>query len=111
MIDIARSALRNNARLGVTGALFFDGSQFYQVLEGEDTVIACLYDTIRADPRHTDVQLVYYRTLPDRRFGDWSMKFIDGTRRRDLAPVFDHAAVVHPEATAQDSRIAALAAA
>lgn len=111
MLDIARASLRNNARLGVTGALFFDGRQFYQVLEGDDTIIACLYDTIRADPRHTDVQLVYYRKLPERRFADWSMKFVDGTRRRDLAPVFDHAVAVPSEATLQDRRIEALLAA
>jgi len=111
MLDIARVALRKNEQLGVSGALYFDGKRFFQVLEGEDTIIACLFDTIRADPRHTDVQLVYYRSLPERRFGDWSMKFIDGTSRRDLAPIFDNRAAVHPEDTAQDDRIAALLAA
>jgi hypothetical protein len=111
MLDIARAALRNNKRLGVTGALFFDGKQFYQVLEGEDTVIACLFDNIRADRRHTDVQLVYYRSIPERRFGDWSMKFVDGTRRGDLAPIFDYRAAVHPGSSAQDTRIEALLAA
>ena len=111
MLDIARASLRNNERLGVTGALFFDGRHFYQVLEGDEPVLACLFDTIRADPRHTDVQLVYYRRLSERRFGDWAMKFVDGTHRRDLAELFTAPGGRSEAEAAEDHRIEALLAA
>ena len=88
MLEIARASLRNNSRLGVTGALYFDGLRFYQVLEGDENVLACLFDTIRADPRHFDVQCVYHTPTPQRRFGDWSMKFVDGTSQPELATLF-----------------------
>ena len=111
MLDIARACLRNNPRLGVTGALYFDGRQFYQVLEGDETVLACLFDAIRSDPRHTDVKMVYRRPIRERRFGDWSMKFIDGSGDPELRPHFDYAEAVKPELHAQDARIEALTAA
>ena len=111
MLDIARACLRNNPRLGVTGALYFDGHQFYQVLEGDETVLACLFDTIRNDPRHTDVTLVFRKPIAQRRFTDWSMKFVDGTGMPDLRHRFDYSEAVTPELHAQDARIDALMAA
>lgn len=111
MLMIARTSLRNNGRLGVTGALYFDGLQFFQVLEGEQGTVACLFDTIRADPRHCDVTMVGCRTILQRRFSGWAMKFIDGTDRRDLRPVFDYRASIRADAVSQQVRIDALLAA
>lgn len=111
MLDIARACLRNNPRLGVTGALYFDGRHFYQVLEGDETVLACLFDTIRSDPRHADVKLVYRKPIAQRRFTDWSMKFVDGSDMPAMRPQFDYTEAVKPELHAQDARIEALIAA
>jgi hypothetical protein len=111
MLAIARTSLRNNARLGVTGALYFDGMQFFQVLEGEEGTVACLFDAIRADARHCDVKTVARRPILQRRFAGWPMKFIDGTDRRDLRPVFDYRASIGADNAAQQVRIDALLAA
>lgn len=108
MLEVLRACMRNNARLGVTGALYYDGRQFYQVLEGDDTVIACLYDTIRNDPRHTDVQLLLRQPITQRRFDGWSMKFVDGSGRTDLQSDFEYPEATHPELHAQDPRLEAL---
>lgn len=111
MLAIARAALRNNPRLGVTGALYFDGHHFFQVLEGEDTALACLFDTIRADPRHMNVRLVHRGPITERRFENWSMKFVDGTGRRDLSRLFEVAGDAAPVVQADEARIEALLAA
>jgi hypothetical protein len=111
MLEIARQSLRNNARLGITGALYFDGKQFFQVLEGSDAAIAVVFDAIRADSRHCDVQVVCHGPIEQRLFSDWSMKFIDGQTHRELANAFRYEQAVQPGWAAQQSRIEALAAA
>jgi hypothetical protein len=111
MLEIARQSLRNNGRLGITGALYFDGSQFFQVLEGSDPALAVVFDAIRKDPRHCDVQVVCHGPIEQRLFSDWSMKFVDGQTHRDLANAFRYEQVVQHGCDAQHSRIEALAAA
>jgi hypothetical protein len=44
-----------NARLGITGVLFYDGSDFIQVLEGGEGEVQYLYGALVSDPRHRDV--------------------------------------------------------
>lgn len=85
---LVETCRRNNARLGVTGALYFDGRQFFQIIEGDEAVVACLFDMIRRDPRHTDVQIVSRGPIDRRAFGSWSMKIVDGVRKPHLAPRF-----------------------
>jgi hypothetical protein len=108
MLDIARSSLRNNARLGVTGALYFDGTLFFQVLEGDEAVLAVLFDTIRNDPRHCDVEMVCHKPLTERQFPNWSMKFVEGQCSKTLARQFRYENLVQHGCDAQSERIAAL---
>jgi hypothetical protein len=82
------ACLRNNARLGVTGALYFDGRQFFQVLEGDEAVVACLFDDIRKDPRHTDVKIVTRGPIAQRAFAGWTMKIVDGVARPQVGRRF-----------------------
>ena len=78
IIAIARASMRNNAALGLTGALYYDDNQFYQVLEGEKDAVRAMFDIIRADNRHCDVVVLQETMIDKRRFPEWSMKFIDG---------------------------------
>lgn len=64
-----------NARLGVTGLLLYKHGSFMQALEGEEDTVRDLYEIIRADPRHHDVQTVLAITVSQRQFPDWSMGF------------------------------------
>ena len=111
MLDIARTCLARNPALGVTGALYFDGEQFYQVLEGEEATVTDLYACICRDPRHGGVQTLWDGPIQRRRFGAWSMKFVDGSgRAAPLRGRFAYAEVLrHRGAAAQTARIAALA--
>jgi hypothetical protein len=103
MLDIARASLRNNARTGVTGALYFDGASFFQVIEGEAAAVDALFATILRDARHTGVRVLDLRQVSRRRFAGWDMKFVDGAARPDLRERFGYDALTHapPEALAR----------
>jgi hypothetical protein len=55
ILDIARIAERRNSALGVSGQLLFAADCYLQFLEGEATALAGLWESIRADPRHSIV--------------------------------------------------------
>ena len=62
-----------NPRQGVTGVLCFSSGIFMQVLEGCRMAVNALYNKIVSDPRHTDVVLLDYAEIRERRFAGWSM--------------------------------------
>lgn len=64
-----------NARLGITGVLFYDGSDFIQVLEGGEGEVQYLYGALVSDPRHRDVTLLSQMVIDQREFGNWAMAF------------------------------------
>jgi hypothetical protein len=74
--DILSAARRNNARLGVTGALLFDSGAFLQLLEGGGDAVTEVFLRISTDPRHEEVRLLGFRDMPCRRCPDWSMQHV-----------------------------------
>ncbi len=72
---ILASARRNNAALGITGALLFNGACFAQVLEGPLQAVESLFETIQQDARHGDVTLLESGYVDHRDFPEWSMAF------------------------------------
>ena len=74
MLDalVQTSSARNTA-VGITGMLWFDGSQFAQVLEGEHDPVSETIERIAKDYRHTDLAIVLDREISRRAFGDWGM--------------------------------------
>ena len=109
MLDLARACLTRNPALGLTGALYFDGVQFYQVLEGNPDSLEAMYATIAADPRHSAVQRLWDGPIARRRFADWAMKFVEGGCRSVCGTgVFDYADAL-ASGRDQDARIAELA--
>jgi hypothetical protein len=67
---------------GITGVLCAHehGNGFLQVLEGSRDAINRLYNRIVADSRHTDVVLLDYQEIEQRRFASWRMGKIDLSR-------------------------------
>jgi hypothetical protein len=109
MDEIESASLRNNGRLGVTGALYYDGERFFQVLEGQETAVALLYDRIRKDSRHESVELVCRHPIAHRMFALWSMKFVNGVDNPQLRATFAAAAALSsPSGNSRDPRIEAL---
>jgi hypothetical protein len=73
---ILQSARRNNAPLGITGALLFNSGIFAQVLEGPRHVIERTFECIQRDQRHADAHVLAFEAIPERRFPSWSMAFV-----------------------------------
>ncbi|HMN20277.1 MAG TPA: BLUF domain-containing protein [Ottowia sp.] len=74
---ILETARRHNHEHGVTGILVYGGGIFMQAIEGGRQVISDLYGTIGRDPRHTDLLLLHYEEILERRFGGWTMGLVD----------------------------------
>ncbi|MEO5661183.1 MAG: BLUF domain-containing protein [Polaromonas sp.] len=57
--EIVRAARLKNERLQIKSLIVFDGWRFCQYLEGNQAVVSGLFERICADPRHTDVRLLF----------------------------------------------------
>ncbi|MCA3253123.1 MAG: BLUF domain-containing protein [Pseudomonadota bacterium] len=80
LLTILRKSKANNQPLGVTGVLCFSEGIFMQVLEGGRGPVNRLYNRIAADSRHTDVELLCYQEIGERRFAGWSMGQVNMSR-------------------------------
>lgn len=109
ILDIARSSMRNNRDLALTGALYFDDHQFFQVLEGGEAAVRRMVERIAADRRHTEVVVLREGPVAARRFENWSMKFVDGVWVPDSRHVFDYDALRAATGDALDARLSDLA--
>jgi hypothetical protein len=72
LLEQCRSA---NAAANVTGMLLYERGSFFQILEGEPSVVAALYAKIIKDPRHTHTKKIIEEPIPRRAFGEWTMGF------------------------------------
>ena len=80
LVTILRQSKGHNPTIGVTGVLCFSGGIFLQVLEGGRSAVNRLYNRIAADPRHTDVEVLLYEEIGERRFASWSMGQVNMSR-------------------------------
>ncbi|MBE7198978.1 MAG: BLUF domain-containing protein [Parafilimonas terrae] len=74
--QILESSRRNNRRVGVTGALMFNGGAFAQVLEGPQRAVEDTFERIQRDIRHGDVTVLECGPVEARGFDSWSMAFV-----------------------------------
>lgn len=74
--SILDASRRNNALVGVTGALMFSGGYFIQVLEGAEEAVEATFERIQQDPRHGNVQLVAFEPVDEPSFRNWSMAYV-----------------------------------
>jgi hypothetical protein len=77
---ILRKSKANNPAHGITGVLCFSEGIFLQVLEGGRSAVNQLYDRIATDARHTQVELMVYEEIGERRFAGWSMGQVNLSR-------------------------------
>ena len=74
MIDgIIAQSRKNNPDAGITGLLCHSGNVFMQVLEGGRAAVNATFARIVRDTRHSDVQLLLYEEIAERRFAGWTM--------------------------------------
>jgi hypothetical protein len=85
---ILATSRRNNGARNVTGLLLYNGRNFLQLLEGEESELVSLMVRISHDPRHTGISMIDRRTVPARVCPDWAMQRIQIAdnieRRREL---------------------------
>jgi hypothetical protein len=72
--SILATSARNNPERGITGLLLFNGRNFLQLLEGEESEVAGLMERITQDPRHSGVSVLDRRAIAERACPDWAMK-------------------------------------
>ena len=80
LLAILRKSKANNPGQGVTGVLCFSEGTFLQVLEGGRSAVNKLYNRIASDNRHTQVELLSYEEIGERRFAGWSMGQVNMAR-------------------------------
>jgi hypothetical protein len=74
---ILAQARNGNARSGITGLLIFDGLHFLQHLEGPPPQVQQLATRIFADPRHTQLHVIYQGPLAMRRCRGFEMGYAE----------------------------------
>ena len=79
ILDILNVSRKNNSQKNITGILVYQKKtwEFMQILEGEKEVIFDLLETIKDDPRHTSLDLVFDQETEERTFKNWSMAFAE----------------------------------
>lgn len=80
LLNILRQCKARNPEHGITGVLCYSDGIFLQVLEGGRSAVNALYNRIVADERHTQVELMSYAEIGERRFAGWSMGQVNMAR-------------------------------
>ena len=75
---IGHGAEQRNAQLGITGLLCHQDGQFVQLLEGPQSSVDLVMEKIVIDSRHSDIEIIQRRDLPEREFADWAMAIVCG---------------------------------
>lgn len=80
LFAILKKSKANNPKQGITGVLCFSEGIFLQALEGGRSAVNQLYGRIVSDTRHTNVELLCYDEIGERRFAGWSMGQVNVAR-------------------------------
>lgn len=73
--DLVAGCRTKNRKLGLTGILLHEHGRFIQALEGPEYMVRELMQTIAADPRHEQIEVLAEDETEARRFPDWSMGY------------------------------------
>ena len=93
LLSAAKSSLQ-----GITGCLWFGATRFVQVLEGEAAAIDSLFESIRRDFRHYDVQCCRREAVEQRSFAAWTMASIEGDESEGVSRILTGFGVASPAA-------------
>lgn len=75
--EMVAAANSKNRQADVTGILLFNGTHFFQLLEGPVENVTAIYQQICHDPRHHNVVELLSDHGPTRRFGNVGMELFD----------------------------------
>ena len=80
--DMVAAANCRNRQFDVTGILLFNGTHFFQLLEGPAENVKEIYELICRDPRHHNVVELLSDHGPSRRFGNVAVEILDRDKTR-----------------------------
>jgi hypothetical protein len=66
----------NNKKAEITGVLCQGSGIYMQVIEGRRSAINALYSRIISDKRHSQIELLSFEEVNQRRYGHWSMALV-----------------------------------
>jgi EAL domain-containing protein (putative c-di-GMP-specific phosphodiesterase class I) len=75
--NLLLKANKNNELNEVTGILLFNGTHFFQLLEGPEQAVKTIYDHICLDKRHHNLVELMRDYAPSRHFGNAGMELFD----------------------------------
>jgi hypothetical protein len=76
LVELLAISRRNNAALGITGALLHHDRQFVQILEGPDAEVRRMFERIRQDSRHGAIGTVDSALVDERIFAGFTMGWV-----------------------------------
>ena len=71
VVEIMALTERNNVKKEMTGCLLFYQNVFFQLIEGPRKEVLCLYNKIKNDKRHRDIDIIWKGAKPKRNFTSW----------------------------------------
>lgn len=75
LADILKKSVQNNQRHDITGLLLYSKATFMQAIEGETDKIDALFEIIKSDPRHRDIEEHLRTQIRERAFSKWHMGY------------------------------------
>jgi len=107
--DILETSRSHNPASGITGILCYSGDVFIQVLEGGRDEVCDLYNAIVRDGRHTNVRLLVFEEIRERKFCNWTMGHVDLNKvNPGLLLKYHERAVLNPFQTSGSATMALL---
>lgn len=83
---LAADADARNRRLEISGVLLFNGTNFLQILEGDEAAVGALLERIGRDTRHSGLIVMARSMVPARTFLDLGMRLWTAAPPEGLMP-------------------------
>lgn len=107
--SILEESRSHNVPHGITGMLCYSDDLFIQVLEGSRKNVSDVYNRIVKDKRHSDIQLLIFEEIAERRFANWTMGQVNLARvNPSLLLKYSETPVINPFACSGRATLALL---
>ena len=80
LAELLRLAQERNHAERITGLLIYDQGYFFQWLEGPEAPLFRIWNSVRRDHRHREIEILREQTLQERFFASWDMRLARRTR-------------------------------
>ena len=75
-----------NSKADLTGMLLYSDKTFFQVLEGDRSVVEALLEKLTKDKRHKSVTKIILESIEERAFAQWTMGY-SKVSKKELAEI------------------------